>query len=159
MTIRENIRAKIETDFAKMTVANGYVHELAAADIFTSLQGLEKDGTSVTIELGADQGEMNEAGIETNLKVYIYCKFRVDTDIGKIGTLSDEAEIWFRDLDRMFMRPTNPSYVKSKMSDLWEVDGVDYYFISLRDPIADNTKENIGIVGIELTIFYINGNA
>lgn len=153
MTIRQNILSKLISDFAKLTTANGYEHDLTAPKIFKNLRAFDENNLpALSVELGADQSEITESGVETNLKAYVYAAYQTDTDLNKEGLLGIEAEKWFSDFDRIFKRPTDSDYDKTKMSELWSVSGVDFYFISVRDPLSDSTKENTAVIAIELTI-------
>lgn len=165
MTIREKILEQLKTDLLKITTANGYVHNVSDSMIFTSLNAVDDASILPVISVvpGAEESEMTETGLETLLKVLLITRFQTDTDINKTGIVSDEAELWFRDFETLFCRPTQPDVNINHISGLWNIDepegGVEYYFISGKDPFADDLKDNRQTILTELTISIINLNS
>lgn len=165
MTIREQILQQLVLDLAKITPDNGYVHNVSSAIVFNNMNALDDASALpvISVTLGAEVSELTESGLETFLKAVIITRFKTDTDINKSGLVTNEAELWFRDYEDLFRRPTNPEININSISGLWYIDspqgGVEHYFISGKDPFGDDTKENRQTVLIELTISIINTNS
>lgn len=165
MTIREKILEQLALDLVKVTTVNGYQHNITSSMIYNNLQALDDHSVLPVISfvLGADSSQLVETGLETEIKAYIITRFQTATDITKSGLVTDEAELWFRDYEDLFRRPTNPNVNISNISGLWNIDetegGVEYYFISGKDPITDDTKDNRQTIILELTISVINLNS
>jgi len=162
MTIREQILQQLIYDIEKIRISNDYVHDAPLA--YNNLNALDDASILpvISVVLGSEENELTEAGIETTLKALIITRFKTDTDILKSGLVTDEGELWFRDYENLFRRPTNPDINTSHISGLWNVDsgegGVDYYYISSKDPYADDIKDNRQTILVELTISIINLN-
>jgi hypothetical protein len=162
MSIREIILEQLLDDINKVKTANGYVHDAPAP--FNNLNALDDASVLpvISVVLGTEESELTEAGLETNLKAIIITRFKVDTDINKTGLVTSEAESWFSDYEKLFRRPVNPDVNLNIISGLWDVDseagGVDYYYISSKDPFADDLKDNRQTILVELTISIINNN-
>lgn len=162
MTIREQILQQLLDDISKINISNGYVHNAPVP--FNNLNAL--DDTSIlpviSVVLGSEESELNESGLETTLKALIFTRFNTATDILKSGLVTDEGELWFRDFESLFRRPVNPQVNINNISWLWNVDsdegGVDHYYISSKDPFADDVKDNRQTILVELTISIINLN-
>ncbi len=162
MTIREQILQQLIEDISKITTSNGYVHD--APEPFNNLYAIDDASLLpvISVVLGTEENEVTETGIETNLKALIITRFKTDNDILKSGLVTDEAELWFRDYENLFRRPTNVNISINHISGLWNIDseegGVDHYFISSKDPYADDLKDNRQTILVELTISIINLN-
>lgn len=165
MTIREKIIEQLKTDLLKITSENGYLHNVTGSMVFTNLNAVDDTSVLPVISLvpGAEESEMTETGLETQLRVLLITRFQTDTDINKSGIASGEAELWFRDFESLFRRPTHPGINLNHISGLWNIDetegGVEYYYISGKDPFADDLKDNRQTILTELTISIINLNS
>lgn len=163
MTIRERILQQLQNDIIKITSANGYAHN--APEPFNNLRALDDASVYpvISVLLGTEESELTEYGLESTLKVYIVTRFKVDTDVNRSGLLTNEGELWFRDYERLFRRPVSSNVNINHISELWSIDeaegGVENYYISAKEPFADDTKENIQTALIELTISLINLNS
>lgn len=165
MTIREKILEQLKTDLFKITTANGFVHNVSESMVYTSLNAVDDASVLpvISVVLGAEESEMTETGLETQLRVLLITRFQTDTDINKSGIVTGEAELWFRDFESLFRRPTHPEVNINHISGLWNIDepegGVEYYYISGKDPFADDLKDNRQTILTELTISIINLNS
>lgn len=162
MTIREQILQQLLDDISKIRVTNGYVHDAPVP--FNNLNALDDTPVLpvISVVLGAEESELTESGLETILRALIFTRFNTNTDILKSGLVTDEAEQWFRDYENLFRRPVNTNVNIEAISALWNIDseegGVDHYFISSKEPFADDLKDNRQTVLVELTISIINLN-
>lgn len=165
MTIRESILEQLIADIYKINISNGYVHNVEENTVYNNLYALDDVSVLpvISLVLAEESSELIEAGLETTIKANIFTRFKTSTDITKAGIVTDEAELWFRDYEDLFRKPTYSEVNINNICGLWNVDtengGVDYYYISAKEPFADDTKDNIQTIKIELTIITINTNA
>lgn len=162
MTIRERILQQLIDDILKIKITDGYVHNAPLP--YNNLNAIDNISVlpAISVVLGNEESTVTESGLETILKAYIITKFRTDTDIVKEGLSTNECEKWFRDYENLFRRPVNTNIDINHISELWSLDeiegGVEHYYISSKEPFADDTKDNIQTALVELTISIINLN-
>ena len=149
--MRQQILNSIITDLTRLTIANGYRHNAPPASLYFS----KLDDISITphinIYCGSEQNTPVEAGIESTLKINILTHIQVNTDAKKEGILTNDIENWIYDYWTFFTHPSCEGSDVSKISTLWNIEGVTYYYISAVEPYYDK-NDNRQTLMVELIV-------
>jgi hypothetical protein len=152
--MRNEILNNIISDISRIKISNGYNHDApeAAKYFFTA------DDVSIAPKISAACDSQfstpTEAGLDTTLKLSIVTHVSVNSDIDKSGRMTEEIEKWVQDYEKLFSHPSAINADPSKISTLWSVGGVSYYYISAVEPFKDR-NENRHTLNIELTVNYL----
>lgn len=144
----------IISDISRITTANGYNHDAPAASKYYSTIDDASITPRVVIQCASQFSTPTEAGLDTTVKININTHISVNSDVDKSGKLSNESEKWIEDFTKFFTHPSCSGADTAKISTLWNLNGIEYYYISAIEPYNER-NDNRHTVFIELTISLI----
>ena len=152
--MRQQILNNIISDLTRLNKTNGYNHDAPAASMYYSTVDDVSVCPYINIYCSSQQNIPVETGFESTLKIDILTHIQGDTDINKEGILTEDIENWIYDYWTFFTHPSCAGSDASKISTLWNVDGVTYYYISAVEPYYDK-NDNRHTIFVELTVEFV----
>ncbi|HJY64460.1 MAG TPA: hypothetical protein VJ455_09920 [Ignavibacteria bacterium] len=152
--MRQTILNTIISDIRRISKDNNYNHDAPQASAYYSKLDDVSIAPQINLYCGSEHSTPVEAGLESILKINIFTHIQVNTDVKKEGLLTNEVESWVNDFKLFFTEPSCAGSDVSKISTLWSVAGVTYYFISAVEPYYDR-NDNRHTIFLELTVNYI----
>jgi hypothetical protein len=152
--MRNEILNHIISDISRIRISNGYNHDAPEADKYFFTADDVSVAPRISARCDSQYSTPTEAGLDTTLKLSIITHIAINNDIGKSGKMTEEAEKWIEDYEKLFSHPSAVNADPAKISTLWSIGGVSHYYISAVEPFTDR-NENRHTLNIELTVNYL----